>query len=140
MTPRGTPEARNMVRNFLLDFMITNSLWPIQPLSATHVCFLKPPPMLYSPSLRNHAKFFQSLGGFGASSCPPTIGHSCPGAACEPPAPGDEQIDHQKGNCPDSPGTTPRAANEHLGEHSLHHREQGGLGGGSSDRHRQTRN
>src|SRR5215469_16303842 len=138
MTPRGTPEAKNMVKNVLLDFMITNSPWPMQPLSTTQVWFLKPPPMLYSPSLRNHAKFFQSLGRIGASSCPATIGHSCPCVDCEPLTPGGEQIDHQKGKCADSPGPTPRAANEHAGDHSLQYREQGGLGCGSSDRHRQT--
>src|SRR5690348_18478357 len=93
-TPRGTPETRNMVRNFLLDSIAKMLPCACSCRLNTRPRFREPLPMLYSPSHRNHAKFFQSLGGLDGPQCPSIAGHPGHRASTEPPAPCSNETNH----------------------------------------------
>src|SRR5215472_18533092 len=113
MTPIGTPEARNMVRNSRLDSMIKNSLCTLQLCPLHTSVLLTPPPMLYSPSHKNHADFAESFGGLCDGSRPSTFRDSCRCTRSEPPAAGNKQGNDKDGELADPPVAVARAANAH---------------------------
>src|SRR6266581_7871313 len=116
---RGIPEARNTVRNLLLDSITSYSLLPIPSTSNTRSRFRKPLPMLYSPSHKNHVEFAESIAGFCDDPRSSPFGDSGHRAGGEPSAPGDKQINDKDGHCTDPSVAAAGAANAHAGRHRL---------------------
>src|SRR5207245_7869186 len=83
--PTGTPNLIKAVRNLRLESMVCNSP-PAQSQATSDETSLSLFQCYTPPANQNHAQFFQSLAGFGASLRASSLGDFCHRADSEPDA------------------------------------------------------